>query len=201
MLVEAHLFARLSPEGWRNFFARIDDWLVFTPGDHKSIPLSELFLVTAPGIQSEMPRGLWNAVLAYHQHSDQSVDTRPPSGARPILVSFFMAAELKGESAGSSIIGSHHLREARAFGFDEERGSLGGPSKRTRKLVEAARAPAEIRGYMDSGGRLNILRQFDRRVACVSAGLKCWGLFCDLNMVPRFPPAELALLRWGGPFA
>ena len=27
-----------------------------------------------------------------------------------------------------------------------------------------------------------------------------WGLFCDLDMCPHFPPRELAVLRWGSFF-
>ena len=50
-------------------------------------------------MQSEMIRGFWNAVLAYHQRSDRSEDSRPPCGARAILDAFSMAAELKGEYA------------------------------------------------------------------------------------------------------
>ena len=48
---------------------------------------------------------------------------------------------------------------------------------------------------MESGRRLSVLRQTDLRLARVCLELKCWGLFCDLNVIPHFPPTELAALR------
>ena len=68
------------------------------------------------------------------------------------------------------------------------------------KLKEETRAPPEIREFMDSGGRLNILRRTDLSLACVSSGIKCWGLFCDFNMLPHFPPTVLSVLRWSAFF-
>ena len=64
-----------------------------------------------------------------------------------------------------------------------------------KKLMEDARAPAEIRECVDSGKRLNVLRQTDLCLACVGSGIRCWRLFCDLNMLPHFPPTELSVLR------
>ena len=43
--------------------------------------------------------------------------------------------------------------------------------------------------------RIYGVSQTDLSLACVSSGLKCWGLLCDLNMVPRFPPTGSAALR------
>ena len=63
-------------------------------------------------------------------------------------------------------------------------------------LIEAARSPAEIREYMYSGGRLNILRQSNLVLPCVGSGLKCWVLFCDLDMIPHFPPPRLVVTKW-----
>ena len=83
-LVRARIFARLSPVGWGNLLSDLQDMLIFTPFDLKSIPLSELHLVTSPGARGEMPRELQNAAHACHKGSDQSVDIRPFSGARPI---------------------------------------------------------------------------------------------------------------------
>ena len=48
---------------------------------------------------------------------------------------------------------------------------------------------------MDSGGRPNVLRRSDLRLACVSSGLKRWALFCVLNLSPHYQPTELAVLR------
>ena len=76
----------------------------------------------------------------------------------------------------------------------------GGPAKRMEKLKEETRAPPEIREFMDSGGRLNILRRTDLSLACVSSGIKCWGLFCDFNMLPHFPPTVQSVLRWSAFF-
>ena len=50
---------------------------------------------------------------------------------------------------------------------------------------------------MDSGGKLNILRQSDLGSSCVSPGLECWGLFSGANVAPRFLTTELAVPRWG----
>ena len=83
-----------------------------------------------------------------------------------------MAAELRGESAGSPNMGLHHLREAQLLSLGDGNASLGSPTRRIRKLVESARAPAEIREGMDSRRRLNILRLSDLSLACVSSGLK-----------------------------
>ena len=46
--VKARLLARLSAAEWENFFSCLEDMLIFTPGDLKSIPLSEPRAV-APG--------------------------------------------------------------------------------------------------------------------------------------------------------
>ena len=70
---------------------------------------------------------------------------------------------------------------------------VGGPTNRTKKWGETARTPAEFREFMDSGRRLDILRQTDLSLACVRAGLKCWALLYDLNTIAHFPPSELAV--------
>ena len=41
-----------------------------------------------------------------------------------------------------------------------------------------------------------MLRQTDLSLACVSSRIKCWGLFCDLDVMPHLPPTELSVLRW-----
>ena len=76
-------------------------------------------------------------------------------------------------------MGARHLPEAQALSFEEEQALLGCPTKRAKKLAEAARPPAEICDYMDSGRGLNFLEQSDLRLPCVSAGLNCWGVSCD----------------------
>ena len=69
-----------------------------------------------------------------------------------------------------------------------------------RKLIDAAGALAEVREFMDSGRKLNPLRQPDLSLWCASPGLRCRGLFCDISMLPHFTPLELAVLRWGSFF-
>ena len=64
------------------------------------------------------------------------------------------------------------------------------------KLIDSAGAPAETREFMASGRKLNFSRQTDLSLPCVSSGLRCRGLFCNLNMLPYLPPTELAVLRW-----
>ena len=56
VLDRARLSAMLSPVVRGNFFPRLEDMLICTPGDLKSIPLAGLFLFTAPGIRREMLR-------------------------------------------------------------------------------------------------------------------------------------------------
>ena len=82
-----------------------------------------------------------------------------------------MAAELEGEFAEESELGSHHLREAQNLSVGDAAAPAGAPAKRTRKLMQDARAPAEIREFMDSGGKLNVLRRADLSLACVSSGI------------------------------
>ena len=73
------------------------------------------------------------------------------------------------------------------------------------KLTDAAGAPAETREFMASGRKLNFSRQTDLSLPCVSSGLRCWGLLCDLDLLPHFPrrnrpPADGALFfRGEGP--
>ena len=93
-------------------------------------------------------------------------------------------------------MGTHHLREAQKVSPGDDRASSGGPKRRMGKLIEAARGPAEIRECMGSWGRLNILRQTDLSLPCGSPGLECWGRLRDLIMIPHFPLAEIAVLRW-----
>ena len=86
-----------------------------------------------------------------------------------------MAAELTGDSAKESSMGAHLVREAHKFSLGDDQAFPGGPTKRVRKLIEYAGAPAEIREFTDSGRRLNILRQTDLSWLCVSSSLECWG--------------------------
>ena len=70
-----------------------------------------------------------------------------------------MAADLKGESAEESELGSHRRREAQSLSLDDAAAPFGGPAERMEKFMQAARAPTEIREFADSCGRLNMLRQ------------------------------------------
>ena len=56
-----------------------------------------------------------------------------------------MAAELKGVAAESSNTGARHLRGAQLLSSGEDQTASGGSTKRRKKLIEAAGAPAEIR--------------------------------------------------------
>ena len=83
-----------------------------------------------------------------------------------------MAADLKGKTAEDSGWGAHHRRKAQNSSLGDAAAPSRGPAKRMKKLMEAARAPAEIRESMDSGRRLNILRQTDLSLARASSGIK-----------------------------
>ena len=93
-------------------------------------------------------RELWNAAQASGPRSDQLVNDSPFSGARPILDAFSMAADLKGNSAEESVLGSHYLREAQSLSLGDALGL--GPAKRMRKLMQDAVSPPEIRSAGDS---------------------------------------------------
>ena len=80
-----------------------------------------------------------------------------------------MAANLKRETADGSELGSHHRRESQGLSLDDAAAPSGAPAKRMEKLMQDARAPAEIREFMDSGARLNMLRQTDLSTPCVSS--------------------------------
>ena len=201
VLASTHGYARLSLAGRKNLFSDPWDLLIVTPGDLKSAPPSELHLVPGPDIQSEMLRELWNTSRASSQWSDRSKSIRPLTSTRPVLDASSMAAELLGNSADESNLGEHHRREVRRLSLGDALASLGGPSKRMKKLIDAARAPAGIREFLDSGRKLKLLRQTDLSFQRISSGLRCWGLFCDLNMLPHFPPTELAVLRWSSFFS
>ena len=179
-LVRARIFASLPLAKWKNLCSEFEDMLIFTPGN----------------LKIEMLRELWKAAHAFSEGPDQSVDIRPFSRARPILGAFSTAAELKGDAAEASNLGAHRRREDQKLSLDGAQASQEGPSKRMGNPIEDAKHPPEIREYMDLGGRLNIPRMTDRSLVCVSSGLKRWGLFCDLNMLPRSLPRELAVLRW-----
>ena len=69
-LVQAQLFPRLSPSERKNVLEDLEDFLIFTPGDSKSIPPEELHLAPFPRVHTALLRDLWNATLAYHSHSD-----------------------------------------------------------------------------------------------------------------------------------
>ena len=98
-----------------------------------------------------------------------------------------MAAPLKGDSVEESNLGGRHRREAQRLSSDSDRAPLGGQAKRMKEPTDVARDLDEIREFMDSGRKLNILRQADLSLPCVSLGLRCRGHFCDLNMLPRCP--------------
>ena len=101
--------------GRQRISPNLEEMLIFTPGDLKSIPLSELHLVSGPDIQCDILRGLWNALRADHLRSDQSANIRPSSDARPFLDACSMVAGLNGEFAGRSILGARRL----ALGDDQ----------------------------------------------------------------------------------
>ena len=143
--------------------------LVFGPGELKSIPPSELHLLTGPGLHGDILVELRDSVRAYHQHPDQSVIIRPSPGARLIFDACSMAAELGGESAEISRKRSRHIREAQASSSGREQAYSGGPTKSTRQSA------TKIREAMDSGRSLNILGQSDLSFPCFGSCFKCWG--------------------------
>ena len=125
VLVRAHLFARLPPVAWPNLFSNFEDVRIFTPGDLESVPLSELHLVTGPNIPGDVRRELCAAAHAFGPRSDQLVNIRPFSGARPILDAFSMAGDLKGKTAEDSELGSHRRCEAQSLSLDDAAAPLG----------------------------------------------------------------------------
>ena len=57
-LVIAHLLATLSAAEWEDCFSFLGSVLIFTPGDLRSISLSELPLAAGRGVQNEILREL-----------------------------------------------------------------------------------------------------------------------------------------------
>ena len=112
--------------GRRNFFSSLEEMLTFTPGDLECNPPSQLHLLTSPGIESEMLRELWNAARAHRQRADETVEIRPPSGARPIHDAVSIAGELKGDSTEGSNMGLHYSRQAQTWSSGEENARLEG---------------------------------------------------------------------------
>ena len=164
------------------------------------MPLPHLHLVGVPGTPREILRVLWGAAHAYQQQSDPHTTIRPSSGSRAILDVFSLATETTDESLQVSELGEHHVRETRQLSLDISGTSVGGPTKRRKKLSETARGPADLREFMDSGKSLRIFGQSDLTSARVRSGLKCWVLPCDINVISHFPPPELATLRWSSVF-
>ena len=145
-----HVSLRNHP---RSIFPSLEEMMICSPGNLKSSPPSELYLVTGPGVRGEMPRELWNAAPAYLQHSDRNVIIRPSSGPRTIVGAFSMAAELKGHSVGSSNSRLRHACDARALGFGEGDASLRGPAEKVKELVETAgRRPRSASIPTQAGG-------------------------------------------------
>ena len=114
MLPKAHIFAGLSPAEWGNLSSDLGDMLIFTSGDLKSVPPSELHVVSGPSVQSDMLREPWSAARGYSQCADQSLGIRPFSGTHPILDASSMASALEGDSADESNLGARHRRGAQA---------------------------------------------------------------------------------------
>ena len=56
-----------------------------------------------------------------------------------------------------------------------------------RKLIESARAPAEIREYMDSRRKLSFLRQTDLGPAMRQPRLEMLGVFSATSICSRIP--------------
>ena len=110
-----------------------------------------------------------------------------------------MAAELEGDAGEPSNMGQYQSREAQMLSFGEENASPGAPTKRLEKLVETARKLPEMRKYVFPGRRLRALRRADLSFACLSSGLKFWGLSCDLNLISFCSCAALTVL-WRSPF-
>ena len=65
-----------------------------------------------------------------------------------------LATGLKGDSAGTLNAGLHHSREVQMLSLGTENAPSGGPTKRMKKPVETARAPAKIRELFDSPTRV-----------------------------------------------
>ena len=79
------------------------------------MPLSELHLLTVPGVRSEMLRELWIAAHAYSQRSDQFVYICLFASPRPNL-----DAKLEGDSSKEPIMGTHYRRGAQKLSLGEE---------------------------------------------------------------------------------
>lgn len=143
--------------GRTNVFGDLEDFSIFTPDDLKSIPLRELRSASSPRVQPALLRDLWNVSLAYHSHPDQNISTKPSSEHRPTHNAFALAAVLKGDRARNSILGRHHLRDARTLSLGDHAGGLssGGPAERMKKLIDSNKTPAGLREFMESAGRLN----------------------------------------------
>ena len=112
-----------------------------------------------------------------------------------------MAAARKGDAAEEPNLGAHHRREDQGLSLGSVQASVGGPSKRTKKLMDAPRAPTKISEVADSGRKLSLLRRTGLGLPCVRSVPRCWGIICDLSMIPHFPPTELAVLRWSPSFS
>ena len=78
------------------FFSDLEDTLVATPGNLKSVPPSDSHLVFGPNILGDLLRDLRSAAHAFCQRPDHLLSARRPSSARPIPDAVAMAAELKG---------------------------------------------------------------------------------------------------------
>ena len=73
-----------------------------------------------------------------------------------------------------------------------------GEDEEAHGCCQGARLVPRVHGL---GRKLNLLRQTDLSSPRVSLALRCWGPFCDLHMLPHFPPTGLAVLTWGSFFS
>ena len=130
MLANARIAARPVPAGRKDLLSSPGDMLILTPADLKSAPSSEIHLVTGPNVQSEMLRGFWKAAHAYSKCSDQFVDIRSFSRARPFLDAASLAAELECDTVEESNMGKQRRREAQQLSLDDGQVSSRGAGRK-----------------------------------------------------------------------
>ena len=125
---------------------------------------------------------------------------RTVSGDRPIISPEQPAPSCRGRRLNQTTVAKARGSAMAMIGIPAESGGIG-PASRNRKLGKSPNAAETMAAFLNTGSRLNLIRQVQDSTSSVSSGSQRYGSFSDLLGVPYFPPSSDFIPKWSEVFA
>ena len=97
-------------------------------------------------------------------------------------------------STGGRELGRTFSSQAADLGLSAEDCGAIGPREKIRRVAESATSTEKISQFSQAGAQLNLLRNCEASLRSATAGVRCWGCFCDVTARPRSPSTEEGVL-------